>query len=165
MSEAEAAPMILRPIGVIHSPFVAPGEAPVQGVFAGRERATVEVFEEFAPGLKDIEGFDYLILLYGFDRSQGYELEVVPHFDTKKRGVFATRSPRRPNPLGSTVVRLVERRGRQLIIEQFDMLDGTPLFDIKPYVPRLDGGREGGRAGWLNKAGENAPGSNDFSRS
>lgn len=165
MSDSEAAPMILRPIGVIHSPFVAPSEAPVQGVFAGRERATVEVFEEFAAGLKDVEGFDYLIMLYGFDRSQGYELEVVPHFDTKKRGLFATRSPRRPNPLGSTVVRLVERRGRELIIEQFDMLDGTPLFDIKPYVPRLDGGREDGRAGWLNNLGENASGSNDFSRS
>lgn len=149
MSDSGPGLLTLRPIGIIHSPFNAQSGTPIQSVFTRRERATVEVFEEFAPGLKDVEGFDYLILVYGFHLSKEYDLEVIPYMDSVKRGLFATRAPRRPNPIGLSVVRLVERQGRRLIIEQFDMLDDTPLYDIKPYVPLFDGGREGCRVGWL----------------
>ena len=111
---------------------------PIQPAAARRVRGAVEVLPEFRDGLADLEGFDRVILLYHFHRSEGYALRVVPFLDDCERGVFATRAPRRPNPIGLSVVRLVGVEGCRLVIEDVDVLDGTPLLDIKPYVPSFD---------------------------
>jgi tRNA-Thr(GGU) m(6)t(6)A37 methyltransferase TsaA len=127
----------MKPIGVIHSPFTDKSQTPIQ---ASRSRAVgqVEVYPEFSEGLQDVEGFSHLILLYTFHCSSGYTLRVKPFLDDQWRGLFATRYPCRPNPLGLSVVRLLERRDNVLEIEGVDVLDGTPLLDIKPYVPDFD---------------------------
>lgn len=122
----------LKPIGVIHSPYHSRVEAPRQG--CGREEISrVEVFKEFEEGLRGIEGFSHIILIYWFHKSLGYSLIV------KSRGVFTTRSPDRPSPLGLSVVELIARERNILKIRGLDALDGTPLLDIKPYVPTIDG--------------------------
>jgi tRNA-Thr(GGU) m(6)t(6)A37 methyltransferase TsaA len=128
---------IMRPIGVIHSPFTEKDQTPIQ---ASRSQAigVVEVHPEFANGLKDIEDFSHLFLLYAFHQSTGYDLRVKPFLDDREHGLFATRYPRRPNPLGISIVRLVSRRKNTLTVEGIDVLDGTPLLDIKPYVPDFD---------------------------
>lgn len=138
----------MRPIGVLHSPFTEPAGTPIQGVYAPESVGTAEVFAEFAEGLADIEGFSHLYLIYLFDRSPGYALTVMPSRDSTPRGVFATRAPRRPNPLGLSIVRLVAREGNLLRLAEVDFLDGTPLLDIKPYVPAFDC-RADCRSGWL----------------
>jgi tRNA-Thr(GGU) m(6)t(6)A37 methyltransferase TsaA len=136
----------LRPIGVIHSPYTAKEEAPIQ---AARSQAIglVEVYPEFEDGLQDIEGFSHLILLYVFHHSSGYSLRVKPFLDDREHGLFATRFPARPNPIGLSIVRLVSRTVSALTVEGVDVLDGTPLLDIKPYVPDFDV-RAQARAGW-----------------
>jgi tRNA-Thr(GGU) m(6)t(6)A37 methyltransferase TsaA len=139
------------PIGVVHSPHEHPEGTPIQPSRAEKVRGTVEVFPEYEDGLSDLEGFSHIILLCHLHRSSGYRLKVVPFLDTELRGVFATRAPRRPNPIGLSVVRLVERRGRILSIEGVDMLNGTPVLDIKPYVGEFDG-RPRIRTGWLGRA-------------
>jgi tRNA-Thr(GGU) m(6)t(6)A37 methyltransferase TsaA len=128
---------IMKPIGVIHSPFTDKSQTPIQ---ATRSQATgrVEVFPEFAGGMQDLEEFSHIILLYAFHCSSGYSLQVKPFLDDQLRGLFATRHPCRPNPIGLSVVRLLARRENILDIEGADMLDGTPLLDIKPYVPDFD---------------------------
>jgi tRNA-Thr(GGU) m(6)t(6)A37 methyltransferase TsaA len=128
---------IMKPIGVIHSPFTDKSQPPIQ---ATRSQATgrVEVFPEFAGGMQDLEEFSHIILLYAFHCSSGYSLQVKPFLDDQLRGLFATRHPCRPNPIGLSVVRLLARRENILDIEGADMLDGTPLLDIKPYVPDFD---------------------------
>ena len=128
----------LRPIGVVRSPFADPVGMPIQPGGARGVRGAVEVLPEFRDGLADLEGFDRVILLYHFHRSEGYALRVVPFLDDCERGVFATRAPRRPNPIGLSVVRLVGVEGCRLVIEDVDVLDGTPLLDIKPYVSSFD---------------------------
>jgi tRNA-Thr(GGU) m(6)t(6)A37 methyltransferase TsaA len=126
----------LKPIGIIHSPYYA-GHAPYQG--CGREEiCEVQVFEQFAEGLKDIEGFSHIILIYWFHKSKGYSLMVSTPWDTTPHGLFTTRSPNRPNPLGLSVVRLVAREKNILKVKDLDAIDGTPLLDIKPYVPTID---------------------------
>ena len=137
-----------RSIGVVHSPFTEPNGMPIQPLGARGVKGTVEIFPEFAEGLKDLEGFSHIILLYHFHRCVGSELLVVPFMDTKLRGVFATRAPKRPNPLGLSVVRLLKIAGRNLHIENVDILDGTPLLDVKPYVPEFDE-PTAVRIGWL----------------
>ena len=99
----------------------------------------MEVFQEFEPGLKDIEGFSHVILIYWLHQSAGFRLVVTPSWDTEPHGLFTTRSPNRPCPLGLSVVRLVAREGRVLTVRELDAIDGTPLLDIKPYFPSLDG--------------------------
>jgi len=138
--------IVLRPIGVIHSPFTEKGRTPIQ---ASRSQAVglVDVDPEFADGLKDIEGFSHIYLLYAFHQSNGYNLRVKPFLDDREHGLFATRYPRRPNPLGISIVRLVSRRENALTVEGIDVLDGTPLLDIKPYVPDFDH-RADVRVGW-----------------
>jgi len=136
------------PIGVIHSPFTKPEGMPIQPSGARGITGTVELFEPFAAGLKDLDGFSHIMLIYCFHRSSGYSLEVVPYLDTTVRGVFATRAPRRPNPIGISVVRLKSIEGRTLNIQDIDVLDGTPLLDIKPYVPEFDAPTDV-RTGWL----------------
>jgi len=143
--------ILLKPIGVIHSPFTDPKPLPIQPVSANSAAGRVEVFPEFKDGIKDLEGFSHLVLLYHFHRSRAYSLSVTPYLDTEPRGLFATRAPNRPNPIGLSLVRLVGIEGSDLQVENIDVLDGTPLLDIKPHVPEFDCA-PGARTGWLEKA-------------
>lgn len=138
----------MRPIGVIHSPFTDKSQMPIQ---ASRSQAkgSVEIFPEYADGLQDLEEFSHIFLVYAFHESSGYSLLVKPFLDDKLHGLFATRYPYRPNPIGLSVVRLTARRGNTLEVENVDVLDGTPLLDIKPYVPDFDI-RTGTRNGWYD---------------
>lgn len=136
-----------QPIGVIHTPFTEPQGMPIQPAGAKGVKGTVEIFAEFRAGLKDLEGFSHIILLYHFHRSRGFTLEVVPFMDSEPRGLFATRAPRRPNPIGLSVVQLDRVQDGVLHIQNIDVLDGTPLLDIKPYVPGFDI-RQDVRTGW-----------------
>lgn len=138
----------LIPIGVIHTPFTRPEETPIQGGLAAETEGQIEVYSDFEEGLADLDGFSHIVVLYAFDRCQGYRLTVTPYLDTTPRGLFATRAPRRPNPIGMTVVRLERVEGRTLHVRGVDMLDGTPLLDIKPHVPTFDA-PEPTRCGWL----------------
>jgi tRNA (adenine37-N6)-methyltransferase len=138
------------PIGIIHSPFKEPVGMPIQPAGASGVGGTVEVFEDFRAGLKDLEGFSHIILLYHFHRSHGFNLHVVPFMDSQTRGLFATRAPRRPNPIGLSVVRLLRIETGLLHIGNVDILDETPLLDIKPYVPDFDAPTEV-RTGWLEE--------------
>jgi len=144
-----------KPIGVIHSPFKDIEGMPIQPAGARNVRGTVELNPELAAGLKDLEGFSHIILFYHFHLSKGYSLEVVPFLDNTARGVFATRAPRRPNSIGISVVRLKGVSGNILDIEDVDILDGTPLLDVKPFVPKFDN-REAERVGWLSDKADNA---------
>jgi tRNA-Thr(GGU) m(6)t(6)A37 methyltransferase TsaA len=137
-----------RPIGTIHSPFEDVKGVPIQPTGAIGIRGTIEVAPEFAEGLKDLAGFSHILLIYHFHLSKGYSLLVTPFLDDTPRGVFATRAPRRPNSIGLSVVRLIAIDGSRLTIEDVDIVDGTPLLDIKPYVPDFDL-RQAERIGWL----------------
>ncbi len=139
----------LKPIGIIHSPYKTKEEVPIQAYLSDKV-GEVEVFKKYEDGLKDIEGFSHIIIIYSFHKSKGYSLHVKPFLDDVSRGLFATRGPNRPNPIGISVVRLLERKGNILKIKGMDVLDGTPLIDIKPFVPRFDD-REGVRFGWLEE--------------
>lgn len=137
----------MRPIGIIRSPFTGKESTPIQPTRSSAV-GTVEVYTEFEEGLRDLEGFSHLILLYAFHCSQGYNLTVKPFLDDQPHGLFATRYPCRPNPIGLSIVRLLDRKDHILEIEGVDVLDGTPLLDIKPYVPEFDQ-RTDVRTGWL----------------
>jgi tRNA-Thr(GGU) m(6)t(6)A37 methyltransferase TsaA len=138
---------VMKPIGVIHSPFTDKTQTPIQPT---RSTASgyAEVFPEFAEGLLDLEGFSHIILLYVFHQSDVYTLRVKPFLDDQLRGLFSTRYPCRPNPIGLSIVRLLARRENILDIDGVDMLDGTPLLDIKPYVPEFDNIYSDARTGW-----------------
>jgi tRNA-Thr(GGU) m(6)t(6)A37 methyltransferase TsaA len=138
---------IMHPIGVIHSPFHEKGQMPIQ---AARSQAIgrVELYPEFADGLNGIEGLSHIHLLYVFHQSSGYALRVKPFLDDQEHGLFATRYPYRPNPIGLSTVRLLLRQDNVLTVEGVDMLDGTPLLDIKPYVPDFDLRTNDVRVGW-----------------
>jgi tRNA-Thr(GGU) m(6)t(6)A37 methyltransferase TsaA len=151
----EDAKMQMTSIGVIRSPFVEPGGMPIQPAGAADVHGTVEVFERYQSGLEDLDGFSHIILLYIFHRNQGYDLSVVPFLDSEPRGLFATRAPRRPNPIGLSVVRLDRIEDGVLHIRGVDMVDGTPLLDIKPYVPAFDVPTDV-RTGWLESVGGEA---------
>lgn len=136
-----------RPIGFVKSPYKETREVP-KGLGARHEaEGTLEILPEFEPGLADIDGFSHLIVLWEFDRSSGFELLGTPPCDDRPHGVFATRSPRRPNPIGLTVVGLLRRESRMLHVRGVDMLDGTPILDIKPYLSSVP--QEELRRGWL----------------
>ena len=152
-----------KPIGVIHSPFKEPKGTPIQPAGAKGIHGTVEVFPEYAKGLKDVGGFSHLILLYHFHLSQKSPLEVKPYMDDETHGVFAIRGPSRPNPIGISVVHLLRVEENILHIEDVDIVDGTPLLDIKPYVPEFDR-REVKRTGWLEKNVHKLPTSKDNGR-
>jgi len=136
----------MHSIGIIHSPFNEKDQTPIQ---SSRSQAVglVELYPEFVDGLKDIENLSHIYLLYVFHKSSGYTLQVKPFLDDQEHGIFATRYPYRPNPIGISTVRLVSRQGNELTIEGVDVLDGTPLLDIKPYVPDFDH-RTDVRVGW-----------------
>ena len=142
--------MKLKAIGIIHSPFQRAAGTPIQPRAAGGAEGTVQVFDEFAAGLKDLEGFGRIWLIYWFDRAihRKCNLVVRPYLDDTPRGVFATRAPARPNPIGLSPVRLLEVRGNTLHVSDLDVLDGTPLLDIKPYFPQFDSFTNV-KSGWL----------------
>ena len=141
-------PVIYRSIGIIHSPHKSLEGMPIQPAAAVGIEGHVKVYPEFEDGLKDIEGFSHIILIYHFHRSEGFSLHAKPFLEDKLHGVFATRAPKRPNQIGLSVVELIERKQTLLHVENIDILDGTPLLDIKPYVPEFDH-NEKVRVGWL----------------
>ena len=151
MTSSPDTPLTFEPIGVIHSPFDEVAGMPIQPGRARGIEGTVEVLTPYEEGLQDLDGFSHIILLYHFHRSEGYGLRVVPFLDTESRGLFATRAPRRPNPIGLSVVRLSRVEGRTLSILDVVVLDGTPLLDIKPYVPDFDAPGQV-RIGWIAQA-------------
>ena len=146
-----------RPIGVVHSSFKNTVGMPIQPAGNAAAPGTVELFPELAEGLADLEGFSHLILLYHFHRVERVQLTTTPFLDDRPHGVFATRAPTRPNPLGLSVVQLVRREQNILHIANLDIVDGTPLLDIKPYVPAFDAVTDA-RAGWLEPAGDEVKG-------
>jgi tRNA-Thr(GGU) m(6)t(6)A37 methyltransferase TsaA len=139
-----------RPIGFVSSPYKHPREVP-KGLGAKHEAdGVLKILPEFEPGLTDIEGFSHLVVIWEFDRSHDFELLGTPPSDNRPHGVFATRSPRRPNPIGLTTVELRHREGVELYVRGVDMLDGTPILDIKPYLSSIPS--EKLRRGWLAEA-------------
>lgn len=152
-----------KPIGVIHSPFKEPKGTPIQPSGAKGVDGKVEVFPQYAEGLKDLEGFSHVILVYHFHLSKKPSLIAKPYVDTETHGVFATRSPSRPNPIGISVVRLVGVEGNMLHVRDIDAVDGTPLLDIKPYVPAFDA-KKAEKIGWLEKKVGKIPASRDDGR-
>jgi len=140
---------IMHPIGIIHSPFINKEQTPIQPP-RSRARGKVEVYPEFVPGLQDVSGFSHIILLYVFHLSSGFRLQIKPFLDDQLRGLFSTRYPYRPNPIGLSIVRLLSLQDNILDIEGVDVLDGTPLLDIKPYVPDFDR-REDAQTGWYEQ--------------
>lgn len=144
----EMEPFVVTPIGVIHTPFKNLEGMPIQPVGAEQVRGRVVLEPEYLEGLADIEGFSHLILIYAFHQSKGFQLKVKPFLDNQPRGLFATRAPRRPNPIGLSVVELVRCEQNILHVNNIDVVDGTPLLDIKPYVPAFDA-RTAASIGWL----------------
>jgi tRNA-Thr(GGU) m(6)t(6)A37 methyltransferase TsaA len=142
--------MQMQPIGFARTPFTSTGEVPKGPDTRHVAEGILDILPELAAGLQDIDGFSHLYVIWVFDRSEGFELTGIPPTDDRPHGVFATRSPRRPNPIGLTVVELLRREGAKLHVRGVDMLDGTPILDIKPYlssVPESDL-----RRGWLAEA-------------
>ena len=152
-----------RPIGIIHSPFKSREGTPIQPIGGIGVRAKVEIFPEYVKGLQDLEGFSHIILLYHCHLSQPYKLKVKPFLDDVERGLFATRAPARPNPIGISVVRLIQIERATLSVQDIDIIDQTPLLDIKPFVPDFDV-RKALRTGWLEKKAENAEKTSDDGR-
>jgi tRNA-Thr(GGU) m(6)t(6)A37 methyltransferase TsaA len=136
-----------QPIGMIHTGYKEKANVPIQPAFS-KSKGTVEIFPDYAEGLKDLEGFSHIIIIYYFDKSKEYSLTVTPFLDDEKRGVFATRAPNRPNSIGISIVRLEKIEKNILHISNVDVLDNTPLFDIKPYVKDYDF-IEDIRQGWI----------------
>lgn len=142
---------LMQPIGVVRSPYADTGQIPKGKGAEHAAEGVLEIRPEFEPGLKDIEGFSHLYVLWVFDREAGFQLLATPPTDTRPHGVFATRAPRRPNPIGLTVVRLLGRDGPRLRVRGVDMLDGTPILDLKPYLSNVPA--EELRRGWLGEVG------------
>lgn len=142
--------LFYKPIGIVHSPFKAPQDVPKEDEALKDAKGSIEIASEYAKGLKDIEGFSHIVVIFHFHLSKDRLLIVKPYWDNSLRGVFSTRSPSRPNPIGVTVVRLLKREGNILHLQGVDMVEGTPVLDIKPYVP--EGRLRSIRIGWLEKA-------------
>lgn len=147
--------LLYQPIGIIHSPFDEIAGMPIQPTGAAGIRGTLEIFSDYAEGLTDLDGFSHLILLYHFHRAKKVQLILTPFLDSQPHGIFATRAPNRPNPIGLSVVKLVNIEENIIEVENVDILDGTPLLDIKPYVPEFDH-YSGVHIGWLNRVRDKA---------
>ena len=141
-------PYCFDPIGVVHSTYHQTAGMPIQPTVKSSAPGTVEIFPEYIPGLKDLDGFSHIMLIYVFHQAGNASLHVKPFLDSELRGVFATRAPSRPNPIGISIVELLKVDVGTLFIANLDILDGTPLLDIKPFVPDFDGHPEA-RIGWL----------------
>ncbi len=139
--------IIVTPIGYIRSEHTEPSKTPIQPVYASGCRGRAEILPEYGEGLRDLEDFSHVFIIYCFHKADEPRLTVKPFLEDVPRGVFATRSPRRPNPIGFSLVRLVKREGNLLFLDDVDILDGTPILDIKPFVPRFDY-RENACSGW-----------------
>jgi tRNA-Thr(GGU) m(6)t(6)A37 methyltransferase TsaA len=140
----------MQPIGYVRTPYRSTKDIP-KGLGAKHDaEGILEIRPEFEAGLADVEGFSHLFVIWAFDRSEGFALTATPPSDNREHGVFATRSPRRPNPIGLTVVELLSRQGRMLRVRGVDMLDGTPILDLKPYLSSVPAERL--RRGWLTEA-------------
>jgi tRNA-Thr(GGU) m(6)t(6)A37 methyltransferase TsaA len=146
-----------EPIGIIHSPFKETRNVPIQPAASEGIAGTVEVFPEYIAGLQDLDGFSHVFLLYHLHRATQIRLVVTPFLDSVARGVFSTRAPTRPNPIGLSVVRLLGIEGARLDIENVDIVDGTPLLDIKPYIPQFDH-QPADRTGWFLESRSNLGG-------
>jgi len=144
---------VMRVIGYVRSPYTDPAVTPIQPVYAEGAQARVEILPEYAAGLRDLEGFSHIYLIYYFHRAKPAQLTLKPYLEDVEHGIFATRAPHRPNPIGFSLVRLLAREANVLIVEDVDILDGTPVLDIKPFVPRFDY-RENARAGWQEDVSE-----------
>ncbi len=144
-------PITYEPIGIIHTPFGDKTKTPIQGVFAPDSTGKVEVFPQYINGLRDIAGFSHLILIYHFHLAEGYSLLTKPFLDNREKGIFSIRHFNRPNPLGISMVRLDNVQDNILTIGEVDIIDGTPLLDIKPYIPDFDV-RQNVRKGWYEHA-------------
>jgi tRNA-Thr(GGU) m(6)t(6)A37 methyltransferase TsaA len=139
--------LVFSSIGRIRTPFIEQAGTPIQSANTQGAEGTVEVDPHYLEALSDLDGFDRIWLIYAFDRTQGWSAKVVPYLDTEERGIFATRAPRRPNPIGMSMVELLRIEGNVLHVRGIDVLDNTPLIDIKPYVPDFDA-CPNSRAGW-----------------
>ena len=139
------------PIGVIRTPFLRRDGTPKQAVHSGGARATLELLPEYAAGLRDLEEFERVWVVFHLDRAEPWQPLVTPYLDGEERGLFATRSPDRPNPIGISAVKLLSIEGSRVVVEGIDVLDGTPVLDVKPYVPDCDA-FPSSRTGWLEVA-------------
>lgn len=142
--------IVMHPIGVIFSPYRQDRDMPIQGVFAGEVEAWIELKHEYAGGLKGLDGFSHAMILHYFHKSQRQDIEGRPFLEQEKHGIFAIRSPHRPNHIGLSIVKIKKIEANRLYFTQVDMLDQTPVLDIKPYVTYFDH-RENVRCGWLDK--------------
>jgi tRNA-Thr(GGU) m(6)t(6)A37 methyltransferase TsaA len=143
--------IIYRPIGIIHSPFNSLEDMPIQPTSDISGSGTVEIFPQFIDGLKDLEGFSHIYLLYHFHKMRQPNLIVTPFLDKEPRGIFATRAPSRPNPIGLSLVELIRIENNLIYVERLDVLNETPLLDVKPYVPEFEHAHNV-RIGWLEQA-------------
>jgi tRNA-Thr(GGU) m(6)t(6)A37 methyltransferase TsaA len=153
----------LKQIGTVHSPFKKPEGTPIQPAAGKDIRGSVEIFPEYVKGLKDLEGFSHILLLCYFHLAKKPRLLGRPYMDDEERGIFAIRGPSRPNPIGLSTVRLEKIEGNMLYIRDLDIIDGTPLLDIKPYVPDFDS-KQDVRFGWLEKKVQKLPTAKDDGR-
>lgn len=144
--------IIINSIGIIHTPFNDINDMPIQPLAAKGVKGYIELFPEYLDGLTDLEGFSHITLLYHFHKINGYNLMVKPFMDTKEHGIFATKSPKRPNAIGFSTVKLLEIENNIINIETVDMLNGTPLIDIKPFFSKFDN-RTNTKSGWLDNQG------------
>jgi len=152
-----------KPIGIIHTPFKKPEGTPIQPEGGKGIEGWIEIFPEYTEGLKDLEGFSHIILIYHFHLCKKSNLIVKPYMDKRSHGVFSTRAPSRPNPIGISTVQLIKIEDNKIYICDVDIVDGTPLLDIKPYVPEFDR-RETEKIGWLKKNIFKLPASKDDGR-
>jgi len=144
----------MRPIGIVRSSYREVTGTPIQGIFSGSAEAHVELKPEYAAGLMDLDGFSHAILIYHFHKSQSEKLVGKPYLENAEHGIFAIRSPHRPNHIGLSVVRIVGIEANRLFFNEVDILDGTPLLDIKPYVKQFDS-RDDALSGWIERHFEN----------
>lgn len=142
----------IKPIGKIFTPHYTIENTPIQPIASQEKKGHIELLPEYVEGLKDIQGFSHLILLYCFNRMKNYDLQVIPFMDTVRHGIFATRSPKRPNFIGMSIVKLIGVDANIIHIAEVDMLNGTPLIDIKPFFSKFDN-RINAKSGWLDNQG------------
>lgn len=140
----------MNPIGIIYSPYQQTKDMPIQGTFKPGVKARIELKQEYRAGLKDLDGFSHAILIYYFHKSQKVQIEGKPFLEDNTHGIFAIRSPHRPNHIGLSVVKIESIEKNQLYFSEVDVLDGTPVLDIKPYVKQFDA-RDNTVSGWLDK--------------
>jgi tRNA-Thr(GGU) m(6)t(6)A37 methyltransferase TsaA len=142
--------IMMNPIGVIHSPYKEPKDIPIQGVFKPDVEAWIELKEEYSKGLADLDGFSHAIILYHFHKSSTEQIQCRPFLEDDVHGIFAIRSPHRPNHIGLSVVRICAIEDNRLYFREVDVLDKTPVLDVKPYVKYFDA-RDGAVSGWVDK--------------